>query len=785
MSNDRRDRRYLSDDDKRPGSVGESASETVETTGVTTATDVSAGTESKTTAGSTTTESTAATAGDCGCGRDHRGVTRRTVLGGAAAAVTASAFSLPAAAQEDDTFTIVHDLHSHSDIGEPGGPNIARYQTVLQEQLGDRDDVLFMGSGDELGSSLVSFFTEGEHKVEFMNDMGLSLVGVGNHDFDYGIDSALEQFEQSEFPWVTSNLKTPDGEQLPNTEEYVIREVNGIRLGVFNVVLDGFHNITDYPDEYIQEDPVERSQEMTAMLREEEDCDVVLLASHVPHERHFEIAERVDGLDAIFGSHSHVTFDDAEIHEDTVISEIGYAYFHVGVMTLDASGELVDWQRIDLVDDEGEPVDIEPDPNFLERLEAQLAEIDDEVSQTIGETTLELSASGAVNYARESTMGNLITNAMLDFYDEADVAFQNAGGIRTNDTYGPGELTLQDILEINPFDNEIILFEATGEQIRSALGQRGLVDVEDEGSRISYLEGEAPFGAQQGQQVAGIQYEWRGHEEPEVLDVFVDGEPIEDDETYTVATTDFIKDIASGYEAFHAIPGEEIIAESGTQYGPAVAEYISARGEVTPSLENRILRVDEPVGEAHGVDVDGETTTVTIPHPGDAAEAITEDEPYRAVTRTGAEATATGVEATDDAIEVRFDAGDLRELVSIDEPHLRVFGGFDPDDDHYDYEDEDGDQRELPVSAAYDAFKLRSPVPADALGALQVDDEDDDDDDPEDDATDEDDETDTPEDEPETGDEAPGFGPLAALSGVGGAAYWLSKRGGDEEDEAA
>jgi len=47
--------------------------------------------------------------------------------------------------------------------------------------------------------------------------MGLSAVGVGNHDFDYGIDSALEQFGQSEFPWVTSNLKTPDGEQLPNT----------------------------------------------------------------------------------------------------------------------------------------------------------------------------------------------------------------------------------------------------------------------------------------------------------------------------------------------------------------------------------------------------------------------------------------------------------------------------------------------------------------------------------------------------------------------------------------
>ena len=754
MSNDRRDRQYLTGDDRRPATFESDRS----------ATEAEGGSAAR--AG--TPETTGVTSA-CGCGRDHTNVTRRTVLGTAAAAVTASAFSLPAAAQEDDTVTVVHDLHSHSDIGEPGGPNIARYQAVLQEQLGDRDDVLFMGSGDELGSSLVSFFTEGEHKVEFMNDMNLSLVGVGNHDFDYGIESALDKFEQSEFPWVTSNLKTPEGEQLPNTEEYVTMEVNGIDLGVFNVVLDGFHSITDYPEDHIQEDPVEKAEEMTTLLREEEDCDVVLLASHVPHERHFEIAETVDGLDAIFGSHSHITFDDAEIHEDTVISEIGYAYFHVGVMTLDASGDLVDWQRIDLVDDEGEPMDIDPDPDFFDRLEAQLAEIDDEVSQTIGETTLELNASGAVNYGRESTMGNLITNAMLDFYGEADAAFQNSGGIRTNDTYGPGELTLQDILEINPFDNEVILAEVSGAQIRQVL--------ED---RIDFLAGDAPFGAQQAQQVAGIQYEWRGHEGPEVLRVFVGGEPLDPDETYTISTTDY-------YAGAFDLDNDDFIAESGTEYGPAVAEYISAHGEVTPALENRILRVDEPVGEAHGLEVDGDTATVQIPHPGDAAEAITDEEPYRAITRTGAEAIATAVEATGDAISVQFDTDDLRELVAIDDPHLRVFGGFVPDADHYGYEDEDGEQRDLPAAAAYDAFKLRSAVPTDSLDALDV--AEDEPEDEDEDETDPDDEADDPQDDDpddEDGDEAveddvPGFGPLAALSGVGGAAYALSKRVGDDD----
>ena len=719
------------------------------------------------------------------------------MLGTAAAAVAASAFSLPAAANEEDTFTIVHDLHSHSDIGNPEEPNIARYQTLVQEQLAGREDVLFMGSGDELGSSLISFFTGGDHKVEFMNDMNLTGVGIGNHDFDYGLDVALENFDNSEFPWITSNLKTPDGEQLPNTEEYIIEEVGDTRIGVFNVVLRGFHSITDYPDDYIQEDPIDVAEEMTTMLREEQDCDVVICASHVRHENHYEMAEEVDGLDAIFGSHSHVTFDEADEHHGTTISEIGYAYHHLGVMTLNSSGDLVEWQRIDLVDEEGDPVDIEPDPDFKERIETLNAEIDDEVSQVVGETALELSASGAVNYAEESTMGNLITNAMMDFYEEADVAFQNAGGIRTNDTYGPGELTLEDILEINPFDNEIILFEATGADIRSALGATGVVEGDDADSRIEHLGNEAPFGAQQGQQVAGIQYEWSGHDGPEVHNVFIDGDPLDEEETYTVATTDFIKDIASGYEAFHEISDDEVIAESGTEYGPAVGEYISDQGVVEPALENRIIRVDEIVGEALDVVEEGEEIVVTTPHPGEAAEAITDD--FRLIARTGDELEASEVIDHEDELEVRFDADGFHSLAALDDPHLRVFGGFDPNDDYYDYEDEDGQQRELPVSAAYDAFKLRSTVEQADVDALVADGEDDEDDEDDDEPTDEDesddDHADDDDDAPETdtddaGDQddlddgSPGFGPLAALAGAGGAAYLYSQRVGDGEDEA-
>lgn len=139
---------------------------------------------------------------ECGCDCTH---TRRQFMGATAAGVAgltlaSQAAGATAAETDGDTVTIVHDLHTHGEIGEPGEPNIARYQQVVREQLADRDDAVFLANGDELGSSTISFFTEGAHKIDFMNDMNLTAAGVGNHDFDYGVDVAERRFRNSEFP---------------------------------------------------------------------------------------------------------------------------------------------------------------------------------------------------------------------------------------------------------------------------------------------------------------------------------------------------------------------------------------------------------------------------------------------------------------------------------------------------------------------------------------------------------------------------------------------------------
>lgn len=616
------------------------------------------------------------------------------MLGAAAAGFSGTALSGRGTANggedgTEDTVAIVHDLHTHSGIGPLDGPNIARYRTVVDEQLAAHDDAVFLTSGDELGSSPVSFFTKGTHNVAFMNEMEIAAAGVGNHDFDYGVETATERFESSEFPWVNSALSTPEGDPIPGTERWTTIDVGEITLGVFNVVVRGFHHITDYPEEYEAGDPVEVSREMVETL-ESEGADVIVLASHVAHDTHYEIAEAVDGLDAIFGSHSHITFDEAEIHEGTVISEIGYAYAHLGVMTLDSAGDLVEWERIDL--DET----IEPDPAFDARMRVQYADLHERLSREVGETAVELDADGTVTNGRESRLGNLITDAIRETTD-AEIALQTAGRIRTDNTYGPGTLTARDLLQVMPFTDTLIAFEATGEEIREAL----------EG-RIDYLP-EDPFGARQRQQVGGLSYEWSGHEEPSVGEVYVAGEELDPEGSYTVGTTGYVKDTALGYESFR---DNQVLRETESGLGPTVMEYIENRGRVAPRIEGRILRVDADVGESTDVSLIDDEFVVRFEGP-DRAESISEGSFY-ALNREGERYAARRVERDGKGIRVAFDRAGWQSFAPAGRANrIRVFGGFEPDDAAYDYRDEDGDLRELPVTDAVGGFVMKGRIVGD------------------------------------------------------------------------
>ena len=702
---------------------------------------------------------------------------RRRFLGATAGASLAALVPASASvAASGDTVTIVHDTHFHGRFRDANEHdlNIARYYTVVEDVLGNAENSLFLGNGDDIAPSMLGLEYEGEHMIEAMNYMDIDAVGVGNHEYDFGADVATARFEESEFPWVVANLLDDAGDPVPGTERWVTLEAGDLTVGVFGLVSTNFHTLTDYPADWQVLGYVEGSQEAADALREE-GADLVVCASHVNTNVHDTLAEEVDGLDAIVGSHSGVVYDEPEILDGTVISEFGDEFNHVGSITLGADGDLVDWQRVDLLAPGWEPSDaveeyeqisaihtddIAEDSTLAELSDHWQGDLDKRLGQPFFESETDLNGTFD-NYAVETGFGNLITDAMATIGGtadiEVDVAVQNGGGIRGG-YYEAGPITGAQVMETLPFPNEIEVVEVTGEQL------------------VEYLESEVrphpddSFGTQPAIQVSGVSYEWWGHhDETRIENVFVDGEPVDPEETYYLANNDYVV----GNDP--VLSESETVLESGQFQGPFVLDVLEEWGTVAPERENRMIRVDEDVGEA-SVELDGQELVVSLPFPEGGTE-IAEDS-FRAVVRTGEDLEATGASADGDAVEVRFDTGELTSLAaSVDDPALRVFGGYDPDVDYWDY------GFDVPTSDGYDFFKLKADLEATAVIEASEGDGDEDGDGDGDGGDDEDEDVVVEDDDADdAGDGSPGFGPFAALAGGAGGAYLYSRVSGADED---
>lgn len=69
--------------------------------------------------------------------------------------------------------------------------------------------------------------------VEVLNSVGVAAAGIGNHDFDYGLDNFLALSAQCSFPWIMSNVMEKDsGRPLGGAKQTLLLEWQGVKVGL-------------------------------------------------------------------------------------------------------------------------------------------------------------------------------------------------------------------------------------------------------------------------------------------------------------------------------------------------------------------------------------------------------------------------------------------------------------------------------------------------------------------------------------------------------------------------
>ncbi len=475
----------------------------------------------------------------------------------------------------DLTILFINDLHGHilpqssadNDGVEAkravgGAAHLARM--IDNERAQNPDGTLLLAAGDLFQGTPISNVFYGQPVLDVLNALHFDATAVGNHEFDWGLSKLQELASTARFPFLAANIVDRTGQQPRGLKAYAMVRRKGLQIALIGLTTPDtpFSTKPDHVAGLNFLNPEKALRPLIADLRAK-GADLIMVLSHLGLDEDRGLAQRVSGIDVVIGGHTHTAVTKAlEVNHTLIVQAKCYGEY-LGVLRIKIdknSKQVVEHnQRVlkKVSSGPGDPFEAAMD----QLVQRHYARIKEHFSAVIGETRIDLNRS----VQGESLLGDVICDAVRQAA-HADIAFQNAGGIRAD--LPKGRITLEQIYTTLPFDNQLIAMSLTGAQIRDilerSLHRDGSVGLQVSGLRVSYNL-QRPFGSR-------------------VVDVVVNGQPLDAEKTYRIATNDFL---AAGGDRFGYFKnGREIVYHG--DFRDAVTDYFRAQSPLTLRLDGRI-----------------------------------------------------------------------------------------------------------------------------------------------------------------------------------------------------
>ena len=296
--------------------------------------------------------------------------------------------------------------------------------------------------------------------VALMNQIGFDATTLGNHEFDSGPRGLAQLINLSNFPYVCANVYPADFLRIHvvPTKSF---DVDGIRVGVVGAVNLGTHGHPDsHPDNFrgIMFSPVNETVAKYEWLRQQN--DVVILLSHNGYEADVESSALFPWVDLIIGGHTHTQISGGEMHNGILITQNENRLKRVTHITIVLNR------------------DKETDPWRIERKKADLISVQRHTGRNVAVQDMLRFFCDNPTFRRTLTqveqpfttyeeLGCLMTDAFVA-ETGSDVGIENFGGVRY-DEHPAGPFTVSDVLKLDPFGNDAVVMELSGEELRQLL----------------------------------------------------------------------------------------------------------------------------------------------------------------------------------------------------------------------------------------------------------------------------------------------------------------------------
>ncbi|WP_203581626.1 choice-of-anchor I family protein [Microbacterium hibisci] len=533
---------------------------------------------------------------------------------------TTTLFQISDFATTDVSVLTVNDFHGRIEqnlsSGEAGAAVIAGAVDAFEAQ---NPNTLFVSAGDNIGAStFTSFIQNDDPAIDALVAAGLDLGAVGNHEFDQGwddlTDRVLPRYGDTTFGLGVNVYFA--GTDTPALPEYVIEEVDGVRVGFIGTVTEQTGSLVSPAGITDIEfgDQLEAANRVAAQLTSEDLADIVVLLTHEGSETGdcanvvadpTSYGELIRGasaqIDAIVSGHTHQSYSclvpvDATGEERPVIQAHQYG---TTLGKLDIRVESTSKQLLSisggLVPLVAPAVGTTParalfpaDPAVAQIVADAVAEAEVAGSVEVGSITADVLRGGTPagsDRGVESTLGNLVADVYLwatsneDYAGTpAQIGLMNPGGLRTDLLYGTdGVMTYRDVANVQPFANTLVSMTLTGAQLKSVL--------EEQWQPATASRPKLHLGVSEG---FAYEYDPAAAAGSHILSMSYNGVEILPTDEFTVVTNSFL---ASGGDNFFTFADVQNRVDTGQIDLAATVGYFEANSPVAPASLGRAVAV--------------------------------------------------------------------------------------------------------------------------------------------------------------------------------------------------
>ncbi|ANM78329.1 protein UshA [Serratia marcescens] len=537
-----------------------------------------------------------------------------------ALAVSLTLLSGAASAWEKDktyAITILHtnDHHGHfwqNDHGEYGlGAQKTLVDGIRQEVAAQGGSLLLLSGGDINTGVPESDLQDAEPDFRGMNLVGYDAMAIGNHEFDNPLSVLRQQEKWATFPLLSANIyQKSTGQRL--FKPYALFDKQGIKIAVIGLTTDDTAKIGN-PEYFTDMEfrvPAQEAKQVVEQLRKDEKPDVIIAATHMGHYDNGEHGSNAPGdvemarslpagyLDMIVGGHSQDpvcmagdnrkqvdyvpgTPCSPDRQNGTWIVQAHEWGKYVGRADFEfRNGELklVHYQlipvnlkkKVEKADGTSERVyytrQIAENPAMMKLLTPFQDKGKAQLEVKIGSVNGKLEGDRSKVRFVQTNLARVMLAAQRERAD-ADFAVMSGGGVR--DSIESGDITYKNVLKVQPFGNTLVHVDMKGSEVEQYLAVVANMKP-DSGAYAQFAN-------------VSLVADGKG-----VSEVKINGQPLQADKTYRMATLNFNALGGDGYPKLDGLPSyvntgfidAEVLKQYIEKHSPLDAAAYEPKGEI-------------------------------------------------------------------------------------------------------------------------------------------------------------------------------------------------------------